>query len=113
MNVYDSAHELARAISASEEFKQYDEARIKVSEHAEIEKMIKDFQGKQMELQAKQMMGEELDENYIQELTQISAIVMQDPLAADYMTKEMRFAMMMQDVYGIIGEAIGAANPLG
>ena len=50
MNVYDQAHGLAHAIKASEEYKQYDEAKKKLKENPELEKMIKDVQKKQFEI---------------------------------------------------------------
>ena len=37
MNVYDQAHGLAHAIKASEEFKQYDQAKAKLKENPELE----------------------------------------------------------------------------
>ena len=62
MNVYDQAHGLAQAIKASEEFKQYSAVKEKVKANPELDKMLKDFQQKQFELQAKQMMGEEVND---------------------------------------------------
>ena len=52
MNVYDQAHGLAQAIKASEEYKQYDQAKKKIKDNEELENMIKDFQSKQFEMQA-------------------------------------------------------------
>ena len=52
MNVYDQAHGLAQAIKASEEFKQYSAVKEKVKANPEMDKMLKDFQQKQFELQA-------------------------------------------------------------
>ena len=60
MNVYDQAHGLAKAIKASEEFKQYDQTKKLVAQNPELDKMLKDFQQKQFEIQAKQMMGEQM-----------------------------------------------------
>ena len=57
MNVYDQAHGLASAIKASEEFKQYDALKKQIDANADLSKMLKDFQAKQLEFQTKQMMG--------------------------------------------------------
>ena len=59
MNVYDQAHGLASAIKASEEFKQYDALKKQIDANADLSKMLKDFQAKQLEFQTKQMMGEQ------------------------------------------------------
>ena len=36
--------------------------------------------------------------------------MMKDPLAARYMEAQMRFSLMMNDVYKILGDAIGIPN---
>ena len=107
MNVYDEAHGLARAIKESQEFKHYSELREKVEANESINEMLKNFQQKQMELQAKAMMGEELGEEFQTTLQNLYGILAKDPLAAEYLQAEMQFSMMMNDVYKILGEAIG------
>ena len=113
MNVYDQAHGLAQAIKASEEFKQYDEIKKKIKENNELDKMIKDFQSKQIELQAKQMMGEELTPETMSAVQELYGILLKDPIAAQYIQTEMRFSLMMKDVYEIIGEVTGMGDMLG
>ncbi|MCI8348090.1 MAG: YlbF family regulator [Firmicutes bacterium] len=113
MNVYDQAHGLAQAIKASEEFKQYDEIKKKIKENPELDKMIKDFQSKQIELQAKQMMGEELTPETMSAVQELYGILLKDPIAAQYIQTEMRFSLMMKDVYEIIGEVTGMGDMLG
>ena len=68
MNVYDQAHQLAKAIRESEEFKQFDATKKQIEENPELDKAIKDFMGKQLELQTMQMMGQSVDENAFQQL---------------------------------------------
>ena len=113
MNVYDQAHGLAQAIKASEEFKQYDEIKKNIKENPELDKMIKDFQSKQIELQAKQMMGEELTPETMSAVQELYGILLKDPIAAQYIQTEMRFSLMMKDVYEIIGEVTGMGDMLG
>ena len=109
MNVYDQAHGLAAAIRESEEFKQYDQLKKVVDENEELSKMIKDFQSKQFEAQAKQMM-EEAAPDMSQQIQNLYQIIMKDPMAAQYMQAEMRFSLMMNDVYKILGEVMGLGN---
>jgi len=110
MNVYDEAHGLANAIKESEEFKQYEALKKKVAANADLTKMLNDFRDKSMEIQAKQMMGEELGEEATKSIQDLYAILLKDPMAAEYLQAEMRFSIMMQDVYKILGEAIGAGE---
>ena len=65
---------------------------------------MKDFMKKQFEMQAQQMMGEEISPEVMGQLQQLSTILMQDPTAAEYLQNQMRFSMMMSDVYKIVGE---------
>ncbi len=113
MNVYDSAHGLAQAIKASEEFKQYDATKKQVDANEELSKMIKDFEAKQLEIQTKQMMGENVGGEEMATMQQLYSIMTRDPIALQYMEAEMRFSLMMKDVYQIVGEAIGAGNLFG
>lgn len=113
MNVYDQAHGLAQAIKASEEFKQYDALKKQVDANGELAKMLKDFQAKQLEFQTKQMMGEVPNADDMANIQQLYAIMAQDPLAAQYLQAEMRFSLMMKDVYEILGEAMGVSGILG
>lgn len=113
MNVYDQAHGLAKAIKESEEFKQFDRTKKLVAQNPELDKMLKDFQQKQFELQAKQMMGEQLTPELMASVQELYGIVLKDPLAAEHLQNEMRFSIMMKDVYQIIGEATGMGDLIG
>jgi len=113
MNVYDQAHGLAKAIKLSKEFKQYDRTKQLVAQNPELDKMLKDFQQKQFELQAKQMMGEQMTPEMMASVQELCSIVLKDPLAAEHLQNEMRFSIMMKDVYQIIGEATGMGDILG
>ena len=113
MNVYDQAHGLAQAIKGSEEFKQFDSFKKQIDQNEELAAMIKDFQTKQLEIQTKTMMGEQMGPEAMASVQQLYAIMARDPLAAQYLQAEMRFSLMMKDVYEIIGEAIGAGSLFG
>ncbi len=110
MNVYEQAHGLAKAIKESEEFKQYDQLKKVVDQNENLSAMIKDFQSKQFELQAKQMMGENTGSDMMQSVQDLYQIIMKDPMAAQYMQAEMRFSLMMNDVYKILGDVMGLGN---
>ena len=75
-----------------------------------MEQMMKDFQQKSMEVQLKQMSGEQPSAEDMQKIQQLYSIVAMDPLAANHMQNEMRFSIMMKDVYEILGEAIGQGD---
>ncbi len=114
MNVYDQAHSLATAIRESEEFRQYDQQKKIIEANPQLSESIRDLMRKQMEIQASQMMGQEISQETMQQIQQLSAIMMQDPTAAQYLQCHMRFSMMMADVYKIIAETADLGmNPFG
>ncbi|MCQ2555622.1 MAG: YlbF family regulator [Clostridia bacterium] len=110
MNVYDDAHRLAAAIKNSNEFKDYENAQKLLDSNPSLSAMMKDFQEKAMEMQLKQMSGEEISADMNAQMQQLYGIVMQDPMAAQYMQAELRFSVMMKDVIDIIQEAATPAK---
>ena len=106
MNVHDEAHNLARAIKESAEYKEYAELKAAASQNEELAAMLNDFQAKQFEIQAKQMMGEELGPDLMEQIQSLYQILMRDPLASQYVQAEMRFSLLVNDVYTILGEVI-------
>ncbi len=114
MNVYDQAHQLATAIKESEEYKHYIASKKQVESNPQLDSAIKDFMSKQFELQAAQMMGQEANTDAFQQMQQLSAVLMQDPTAANYLQCQMRFSLMMADVYKILGETADMGfDPMG
>lgn len=106
MNVYDQAHNLARAIRECEEYRQYAKQRDLVNANPQLKSMIDDFQKQQIAIQAAQMAGDEVSPETMGQLQQSMQILMTDPIAAEYIQCQMRFALMMQDVFGILNEVI-------
>ena len=107
MNVYDEAHSLAKAIKESNEFIEFEKIKKQVDADEQLSQMLKDLQEKQMQIQAAQMTGEEPSQDLIQQMQSIATMVGTKPLAAQYMQAEATFSVMINDVFGIIGEAIG------
>lgn len=107
MNVYDEAHNLARAIKESNEFIEYDKIRKEVEKDEQLASMLKDLQEKQIQIQTAQMTGQEPDADLISQLQSLATMIATKPLAAQYMQSEGAFSVMINDVFGILGEAVG------
>ncbi len=105
-NVYDIAHELARALKESEQFKHYQAMKKRVSENEDLSEMINDFQEKNMAMQTQQMLDGTPTEELISQVQSLYQIVMADPLAAQYIQAEIAFTQVVSDIYGILGEVI-------
>ncbi len=106
MNVYDRAHQLAKALKESQEFKQYNSLKQEISKDESLKKMLDDFQQKQMEIQTQQMFGNEVEQDKMQQIQELYQIIVKDPKAGEYLQAEMVLSKMMADIYGILGEVI-------
>jgi cell fate (sporulation/competence/biofilm development) regulator YlbF (YheA/YmcA/DUF963 family) len=110
MNVYEEAHDLADAIKQSQEYKQYMEMQKVIDQNPLAAEKIQRLQKMQLDFQAKQMAGEQLPPNFMQEIQQMSQTLMTDPATAQYMQALMRFSLMIADVYKILGEVVNIGN---
>ena len=107
MNVYDEAHGLARALKESNEFKEFDRMRKEVEQDPDVSKMLGELQTLQIQLQTAQMTGNQPDSDTLSRLQSLSTMLATKPLAAKFMQTEAAFSVMMNDVFRIIGEAVG------
>ncbi len=106
MNVYDKAHDLARSLKESQEYKEYAKIKAEVSLNPDLSEMLNDFQEKQYALQAQQMMGQDFTPGMMEQVQELMQIIMRDPLAAQYVQAQMIFSKLVADIYGILGEVI-------
>ena len=107
MNVYDEAHGLARALKESNEFKEFDRMRKEVEQDPDVSQMLGELQTLQIQLQTAQMTGNQPDADTLSRLQSLSTMLATKPLAAKFMQTEAAFSVMMNDVFRIIGEAVG------
>lgn len=106
MNVYDAAHNLARAIKNSDEYKEYMRNQEKVFANEKAKEMVIDFRKKAMEIQMEQMEGKEVSKEKLEQFKKLEEIVMNNPIIHEFFMAEMRFGQMMSDIYKILGESI-------
>ena len=107
MNVYDEAHGLARALKESNEFKEFDRMRKELEQDKDASEMIGELQQLQVQLQTAQMTGQDPDPDVMNRLQSLSTMVATKPVAARFIQAQGAFTIMMNDVFGIIGEAVG------
>ncbi len=112
MNVYEEAHDLARAIKESNEFKEFDALRKEVEQDEQLSAMLKDFQMKQLQLQTQQMSGEETDPSIMGQIQSLYAMLAAKPQAAQYLQAQARFSIMMKDVTEILADAMNLKSML-
>jgi len=111
MNVYDLAHNLARGLKNSPEYKKYQEALTKIKGNKEREEILTDIRKKQIEIQTLQMMGKEVPQEKLRELEKASEILNLHPSLKEFMDAEFQLSRIMNDIYKILGEAIDLWQP--
>lgn len=107
MNVYDEAHSLARAIKESNEFREFDRMRKLIESDPDLSQMLGEMQKLQVELQAAQMQGQQPNPETMGRVQSLGTMLATKPLAAQFLQAEGAFSLMMNDVFSIIGEAMG------
>jgi cell fate (sporulation/competence/biofilm development) regulator YlbF (YheA/YmcA/DUF963 family) len=106
MNPYDAAHMLARALKESPEYKEFNNLKEKVQQNEKTRNMLKDFRKKQFAMQARQLSGQHVTEDEIQQLQNLQNILLQNPVVGPFFHAEYRISQIMNDVYKILGEAV-------
>ena len=105
-NPYDKAHELAAAKRESDEYRLYMEAKEKAQQNPELVSALNDYQEKQFELQKKQVVGEEIGPDVMAQMQNLYQILARDPVAAEYLNAQIRFAILANDVYQVLGDVL-------
>ncbi|MDN5276937.1 MAG: hypothetical protein PWR01_902 [Clostridiales bacterium] len=106
MNVYDKAHELARALSASKEYRDYKAAKEKIYQDEANKKMLKDFKKRQFQLQAAFLSGKQPDEQELDRFKKLSELIQHSPDISNFLQAEYRLNTLMSDIYKILSEAV-------
>lgn len=104
-NVYDIAHELCRSLKETDQYKNYQRAKLKVDSNEAVAKMINDFHDVNAQFQTKTLMEGTQDAELMAKVQSLYAIVIQDPLAAEYLQAELSYSQVIAEVYQILGEA--------
>lgn len=105
MSTLDKAHELARALKGSDEYRRLKEVMLPLESDADAKKMVDDFLNKQAELQIEMMQGKQ-DQDKMQQLQKLYELLNMNSKAGTYIQAYMRFQLMMQDVSKIIAESV-------
>ncbi len=106
MNAYDQAHELARALKASGEYRTWLDSRKQLEADPKNKEMLNDLRRLQWELEMDMAMGREVDADKKQRLQQVSEFVNLNPTLRDHLGAEYRFAQLMADIQKILADAL-------
>lgn len=110
MKVYDAAHNLAKELKESPEFKELNELLKKINSEKDVKKMFEDIKTRQLEIQRAQIMGQPVEDEKKKKLEELFKIAVMNKNIAAYFQTEYKFAQMMDDVSKIISEAVEIKN---
>ena len=95
MNVYDAAHNLAKAIKESDELTKFKELQAQMFAKEDIKAQFDNFQKLQIEIQTAQMTGQSVDEDKMKEAQRLFDLIQQDQIANQYFLAEMKLNQMI------------------
>ncbi|WP_139491719.1 YlbF family regulator [Brevibacillus dissolubilis] len=103
---YDKAHELARAIRESEEYRNYFATHQNVNQDAEAKRMFDDFRKRQFELQMKQMSGQAPTQDEMEQFQRLFETISLNPEIRKLLEAERILSQVMEDINRIIAEPL-------
>ncbi len=107
MNPYDQAHELARTLKESEEYREYMRLKETAYEDETNRALLNEYRKLQFRLQSKAAAGETLPQDDTQRLQQIGVLLQFNPDASAYLLAEFRFQRMLTDIFKILADVAG------
>jgi|SRR5690625_3330603 len=105
-NIYDSAYDLEKAIRNSNEYKDLKAAFESVMNDESAKQMFEGFRNSQLELQEKQMQGEEITQDEIEKAQKQFEVVQQHTAISKLMEQEQRLNTVISDISKIISQPL-------
>jgi len=106
LNVYDRAHETARALKESPQYKAYTRVREELKNDRNSWQMVKDFRARQTQIQKQILSGEEPPADKIKEIQDLSEIIGRSQQATDFFQAEMELIRVVEDIQRILVKSI-------
>jgi len=104
--IYDRAHDLARALKTSEEYRSLLAARDALASDAEAQNMVRVFLAKKMEVEYETLSGKGEDPAKMDQLRRMYELLAHNNKARGFLEVHARFQRIMADVSKIIGETV-------
>jgi cell fate (sporulation/competence/biofilm development) regulator YlbF (YheA/YmcA/DUF963 family) len=101
-NIYDVAYQLEKAVRESDDFKDLQQLYKEVFADESTKGMFENFRNIQLELQQKQMSGQEITQEEVEQAQKTVAIVQQNESIAKLMEAEQRMSTMVSELNKII-----------
>ncbi|PRO64649.1 YlbF family regulator [Alkalicoccus urumqiensis] len=105
-NPMDKAQELQQELRNSEEFAQLKQLHEDINNDEVAKKMLDNFRGLQMQLQQKQMNGEQISEEEVQQAQQQFEVVQQHEQIMKLMEEEQKMSQMVSEINKVVTQPL-------
>ncbi len=105
MFIYDKAHDLAKEIKSSDDYKEYARLKEIVTADDKTKVLLADYKKIQLEAQASVLTGGEPSAETMDKLKKLGEVLQFNPDVSEYFAAEYKFQTVVSDVYKIIGDA--------
>ncbi len=106
-NVYDKAHELAKAMKEDATVAAYREAVKQIEQDEAKRKMVEDFRQIQYQAYTEKVTNDEVSEETQKKMENVAAIIQLNPEVMSFIDVEQKFSILFDDIMKILNEAIG------
>lgn len=106
MNIYDKAHDLAKALKESEEVTEISSAMSMIETDPEGKKMLEDFRERQMELQQRMMSGDMPSPEEMEKMEKTFDVLTLNLNIRRLFEAERRLSVIIEDVNKIISDSL-------
>jgi cell fate (sporulation/competence/biofilm development) regulator YlbF (YheA/YmcA/DUF963 family) len=101
-NIYDVAYDLEKALRDSDDFLALKTSYDEVNNNPETKELFGKFRDIQVSLQEKQMAGQEVTQEEVEEAQTLFTEVQQNPIISKLMSAEQRMSMIINEMNKII-----------
>ena len=105
MNPHDAAHNLAKALRESADFKELKDVQATLKADQSARSMLLDFRTEQLEMQKQQISGVAVSPEQEEKLEKLFEVINMNLTIKRFLQAEYRVAVLLQDVHKIIGDA--------
>ncbi|HWO76975.1 MAG TPA: YlbF family regulator [Bacillus sp. (in: firmicutes)] len=102
VNMYDAAHDLEKAVRQSDEFAELHKAYADVEKDTAAQGIFQNFRNIQMQLQQKQMTGQPITQEEVQQAQKAAALAQQNEKIGKLLEVEQRMSMVITELNRII-----------
>ncbi|MGP0578746.1 YlbF family regulator [Paenibacillus peoriae] len=106
MNIYDKAHDLAKALKESKEVEEITSAMKLIETDPEAKKMLDDFRERQMEVQQRMMSGDMPAQEEMEKMEKLFEVLSLNLNIHRLFDAERRLSVIIEDVNKIIADSL-------